>query len=103
MDLSKLTGGGTFLSEEDCRKITANLCEVNALLLAIHTQGESIINDSGDDIDTVANMAIAIRTMAMFGSHRLDAVARALGDPGYGAFDEEFAPIVLGNVAQVEE
>lgn len=66
------------------------------MLAAIHHQGLSIIMDGHSDPEGAAYAAAAIRAMAQAGCRKVDAVARALGDPGFGTFDEDFAPITLG-------
>lgn len=96
MDLSKITSGGLILSKEDCDRITSALLGVSALLLAIHEQGACIMECSAKEYERAGNLAEAVKTMAMVGCRKVDAISSALGEPGLGAFEADFAPIVLG-------
>lgn len=101
MDFSHITNGGLILTKADCHRLTSELSEINSLLAAIHGQSFPLIQSP--DADEAANTAKAIQAMAMIGCRKADAVARALGEAGFGYFEEEFAPIVLGAGEDSEE
>lgn len=97
MDLTHNAYSGLTLTENDCGRLTGALSDTNQMLSAIHRLGIRMIEvASSDDPEEVASGATAIIAMAKVGCLKVDAVARALGETGFGNFEDEFAPIVLG-------
>ena len=93
MDMANFKPGQIVLSQADCHRLTRELGDVNQMLATIYQMGVAIVGGCNLEPE---DGAIANQSMAIIGCRKVDAVARALGETGFGNFEEEFAPIVLG-------
>ena len=77
---------GVTLSEEQLERVTRALGDINTSFVSMRR----LIIDSVDSADDGEACAFAIEQIAKTGCRRADLIARLLGDPGFGNFEDEF-------------